>query len=245
MPNTFLAQAFDLNDPFGNTTCYYAGCCPNSYHPKGTCDGCQGPSQYCANLSATNFYMGPIHPRDKKPVGMRLAQTGAVIAYGKSGPHTGPTLSGCRMTGGKITLSFNSSLLGSDRVIVQDYSSKRQDSKVHVLTNSSLFCLQTGDRGNECIDDGTGHDSGSGPFDDTTKTWVSVDIEQSTANTVTVDLAKTSGVAFAIRYAWEGGCCDGRPNTPDPCPVASCPLMAKGSGLPANPFMAKIVDGKC
>ena len=23
MPNTFLAQAFDLDDPFGNTTCYY------------------------------------------------------------------------------------------------------------------------------------------------------------------------------------------------------------------------------
>ena len=29
-----------------------------------------------------------------------------------------------------------------------------------------------------------------------------------------------------------------------PCGPASCPIMASG-GLPANPFLAKIVDGKC
>ena len=72
--HTVGAQAFDLDDPWMNTTWRDAGCCPNNYKPKGTCDGCLGPNQYCANLSATNYYMGPIHPRDKLPVGARLAR---------------------------------------------------------------------------------------------------------------------------------------------------------------------------
>jgi len=64
------------------------------------------------------------------------------------------------------------------------------------------------------------------------------------------------------RYAWENGaakgtkgCCGNNPNaTTTPCPLASCPLMATwpGSGgaaegvtLPANPFIAHIVGGRC
>jgi hypothetical protein len=57
LPNTFSAQAYDLDDPWMNTTCYNQGCCPNNYNPKGSCDGCWGPNNYCANLSATNYYM--------------------------------------------------------------------------------------------------------------------------------------------------------------------------------------------
>jgi hypothetical protein len=52
----------------------------------------------------------------------------------------------------------------------------------------------------------------------------------------------------AIRYAWSiVNCCD--MNDPElyvtkPCGPASCPIMSS-SDLPANPFLAKIVDGKC
>ena len=42
MPNTFLAHAYDLSDPYGNISCYKGGCCdftnPNNTHAK--CHGC-------------------------------------------------------------------------------------------------------------------------------------------------------------------------------------------------------------
>eukprot|EP00434_Breviolum_minutum_P007446 symbB.v1.2.006568.t1/scaffold392.1/size213825/4 len=242
MPRTFLAQAFDLDDPFSNITCYRKGCCGPA--PKEGCESCLGPDGYCESLQGTNYYMGPIHPRDKKPVGDRLASAAINIAYGKKGTFTGPTLSGCHMVNGKIIVHFNRSLLASDELIVKDYRSLGS-SRMEVLTNKSLFCLQTSGREDtECIDDGTGHASGSGPFEDS-KTWVSVDVQQESPTSLTVDLSKTQGVAFGLRYAWKGDCCDERPPSGAACPIASCPLMAKSSNLPANPFLAKIVNGKC
>jgi hypothetical protein len=254
MPNVFMAQAFDLSDPFGNITCYKSGCCRGAQKAGTNCGSCLGPNGYCESMTATNFYMGPIHPRVKKIVGERLAKAGAVIAYGKTGIHTGPTISGCSMSSGKITIKFNSTLLGSDQVLVQDYDKMANNSMMQVLTNSKLFCMQTKrlgkdkDAGQECIDDGTNHDIGKGMFDDEEKTWVSVDIAAASSNSITVDLKKSGGVAFAIRYAWDrNGCCEGLPSVlaGGPCPIASCPLMAKTAQLPANPFKAKIIGGKC
>ncbi|CAE7907902.1 SIAE [Symbiodinium sp. KB8] len=243
MPNTFMAQAFDLDDPFSNITCYRAGCCGED--PKPACWSCLGPNGYCASLSAANYYMGPIHPRDKKPVGERLARAGAVVAYGQPGIFTGPTLSGCSVAGNKITVHFNNSLLYSEKVVVQDYQ-KIKSSRLEVLTNRSLFCLQTSGRKTEqCIDDGAGHATGQGPYDDTQTTWVAVDVTSAGPSSITVDLTKSGGKAFAIRYAWQGDCCDQRDPTGEPCPIASCPLMAEPSGLPANPFLARIEDGHC
>lgn len=47
MPNTFLAQAFDLDDPWGDKTCYGFGCC-NPYEGPGveacTAQGCDKPN---------------------------------------------------------------------------------------------------------------------------------------------------------------------------------------------------------
>eukprot|EP00913_Durusdinium_trenchii_P029681 g27819.t1 len=74
------------------------------------------------------------------------------------------------MAHGKITVQFNRSLLGSDRLIVQDYKTLGS-SRVEVLTNKSLFCLQTsGRKDEECIDDGSGKGAGTGAFEDE-KTW--------------------------------------------------------------------------
>ena len=69
-----------------------------------------------------------------------------------------------------------------------------------------------------------------------------------TPGTVVVDLSSLGGeVPTAVRHAWgETDCCD----LSDPdlyvthgC-IANCPIMSS-SALPANPFMAKIVGGKC
>lgn len=79
--------------------------------------------------------------------------------------------------------------------------------------------------------------------------WIPLNISKGTAgNIVQVDLTPLNGtMPTAVRYAWGiVDCCDHS----DPmlyithgC-VANCPIMST-SGLPANPFMAKIVSGKC
>eukprot|EP00911_Craspedida_sp_UC1_P000800 UC1_evm1s612 len=254
LPNVFTAQAYDLNDPFRNISCYHDTGCPVKPKPaQGWGPSC---TPYCTSLAGTNFYMGPIHPRDKKPVGARLAQSAAVLAYGDKGAVTGPTLSGCTLSSDHktLTLRFNQSLLemGGDRIDLQPYNRVSGASKMYVLINASRFCMQTSGRGgSSCIDDGTGHVlPGTAPYDDQTSntTWVNVDIGLGTnnPNEVVVDLRKTGGrVAHGIRYAWTGDCCTENPPSSQGCPLASCPLMASQSRLPANPFMAKIVNGKC
>lgn len=87
---------------------------------------------------------------------------------------------------------------------------------------------------------GTDYDSG----------WQPLNISaHGTDNAVSADLSSLQGLKpTAVRYAWGVvSCC----NTGDPllyvshpCGPASCPIMAS-SGLPANPFVARIVDGKC
>ena len=72
-----------------------------------------------------------------------------------------------------------------------------------------------------------------------------------TSSSLTVDLSGAlpdGAVPTAIRYAWGvTDCCDLR----DPATythhgcIANCPIIGSNSRLPANPFMAKIVDGKC
>ena len=81
-------------------------------------------------------------------------------------------------------------------------------------------------------------------------------------SSVELDLQPLQGTPLhAIRFAWgvvssvHGGerlCCRGKLGDPDgllvglskPCEPAACALGASG-GLPANPFMAKIVNGRC
>eukprot|EP00937_MAST-01D_sp_MAST-1D-sp2_P001167 g1167.t1 len=261
MPNTFLAQAFDLNDPFANISCYGKTKC----HDNMPWNASWPPScrKYCDSVRTSNFYMGPIHPRDKRPVGQRLGGAAAVAAYGKQGHASGPTLAGCTAAGGKVTLRFKSGGGGgsgggaaADGVRVQPYydgtavvGGKAYDalgSKMAVLLNASMFCMQEGGRGAPaCRDDGTGRAFDAAGYD-ASRLWRTVDVAPgAAANEVVLDLARTNGTAFAVRYAWTGDCCSENPPTSEPCPVASCPLMGTGSGLPVNPFVAKIEGGKC
>ena len=78
--------------------------------------------------------------------------------------------------------------------------------------------------------------------------WLTVDITSATANSVTIDLAQLQGKQpAALRYAWGiFDCC----NAGDPLLYVSkpcdtpCPITSS-TGLPANPFIAEIVEGTC
>uniref|UniRef100_A0A7S2UD85 Sialate O-acetylesterase domain-containing protein n=1 Tax=Attheya septentrionalis TaxID=420275 RepID=A0A7S2UD85_9STRA len=288
MPHTFLVQAYDQDDPMRSLygDCWTGGCCPSPTSTTGTpaCNDATGPkpktfpceecanrcSAFCADVAATSFNMGPIHPRTKQTLGWRLglgaAQTGHGVSLEK--PRTGPTLAGCmlkvkyRSTRNKVmplvTIRFNEALLGQDVVEVQAYNqTNRRLSKLEVLVDSTKFCLQKSPVNNNiCIDDGYGNSfEMSG---DSNQGWVPVNIvpESGPLNVqrrrrsgpkyhheITADLSGVQGSISAIRYAWQGDCCDA--TNGEPCPLGSCPIISYPSGLPANPFVAKITKGKC
>jgi hypothetical protein len=80
--------------------------------------------------------------------------------------------------------------------------------------------------------------------------WILLNFTADSAGTgITVDLKPLNGsVPTAVRYAWGiVQCC----NHADPtlyvshgC-IANCPIYSAKADLPATPFQAKIVDGKC
>eukprot|EP01060_Flectonema_neradi_P034621 TRINITY_DN6132_c0_g1_i2.p1 TRINITY_DN6132_c0_g1~~TRINITY_DN6132_c0_g1_i2.p1 ORF type:complete len:230 (+),score=51.41 TRINITY_DN6132_c0_g1_i2:59-691(+) len=200
--------------------------------------------------------MGPIHPRDKLPVAKRLAQAsyGTVYEPGKVAVK-GPIISGCSVSGGKLTVKFNKQLLGSDTVVVGDYQRHNNASFLQVLTNSTLFCLQTSSNRTTnvttCLDDGTGksvaHKGVSADVFQSLTTWPMVNIEAAGPTSVTADVS-AFGEIFGIRYAFfnpgYSNCCGLNDPTSGPCPLASCPIKSS-SGLPTTPFMARVVNGKC
>eukprot|EP01043_Picozoa_sp_COSAG02_P067195 COSAG02_NODE_10709_length_1877_cov_1.098988_1_plen_349_part_00 len=150
MPNCFVSQAYDLNDPWAHAK----GICSTNSSLRDSCtwtnNNTAPPSPCCqcgetlANKTAcdwnvslwnddlrplaplirtsseTPFFMGPIHPRLKAPVGRRLAAPLITLAYGGTGTVTGPTISGCALddTSNTITLRFNKSLLAGDSVAI-------------------------------------------------------------------------------------------------------------------------------
>lgn len=214
----------------------------------------------CAAAAGTPFAMGGIHPRSKKPVGDRLGQAAYNLVYGGKGAVTGPTLSGCSLDGGKLTIKFNSTLLSGEKVLLQPYA-KGQSGR-YGMTGGSYIDVQT-DADNFCME---------GAYNSTTQTkycptwaggsgkptnatldggWVQgLDITLGAdGSSISVDLAPLNGsVPTSVRYAWSiVNCCD--MSDPDlyvtkPCGPASCPIMST-SDFPANPFLAKIVNGKC
>ena len=86
----------------------------------------------------------------------------------------------------------------------------------------------------------TGHPPAC-PFEES---WVMVEAKLGTApGTITIDTSKLNGTVAGVRYGWVGDCnIKNLPGTPNL--VENCPLMSS-EGLPANPWMAKVVGGKC
>ena len=107
--NTFIAQAYDLDDQWSgdrgpcvatgwNATSPHHVCCNNhGFNPnKSTCPAAWQAK--CANMCAANQgtsqYMGGIHPRSKIYVGRRLATAAFNTVYGGNASYAGPTISG-------------------------------------------------------------------------------------------------------------------------------------------------------
>eukprot|EP01048_Picozoa_sp_COSAG05_P015477 COSAG05_NODE_1871_length_3926_cov_1.858897_4_plen_244_part_00 len=227
---------------------------------------CMGVCRYMPDGCAP-VYMGPIHDRNKKPVGRRLARACAATVYSKAGPFTGPTITGCKKSGSTITITFNTSLLSGDALEVQPYNASVVGaSQMAVLVNASNFCFQQGkdpqpkqlSAGGSpapvqpCWFDGFDKVGAAAGVTDEKADWVQVDIKAGAApNSIDVDLSKAGGKAFGLRYGWLGGgaCCSKMVGTAPnalQCGAEQCPLMLKAARLPANPFMAKITAaGKC
>eukprot|EP00040_Diaphanoeca_grandis_P010747 m.55043 g.55043 ORF g.55043 m.55043 type:complete len:828 (+) comp22015_c0_seq1:144-2627(+) len=237
---------------------------PDQPPPPPTCNATT--AQRCATACAAAFNtpsFGSIHPRDKKPVGDRLGQAAYNLVYGGGGALAGPTLSGCSLAGSTLTIKFNTSLLLGDSLVLQKYSAPSPGYRgalvggtfMDVQTNPSDFCIEPAKdvNGNAICPTWAG---GTGLPINTSTTqldggWIrSLPINMSAdGSSIVVDLSVLNGtVPSAVRYAWSiVNCCD--LHDPDtyvtkPCGPAACPIMSS-SKLPANPFLAKIVDGKC
>ena len=231
--NTCCPQAYDLADP------YEWSSQDDPHDVWANCTTIFDPEYECW----TPQWMGPlVHPRLKKPVGQRLAASAINLVYGGSHAVTGPTIAGCTLKQASssrpssLTLTFDLQLLRESKLLVQPYDT--------AYANRSAFLALV-------------NESSAGPL------WVPLNIALSNstgAHSIDVDLSPLNGKApIAIRYAWgaldrpdgdDVRCCMKDPQGLATCTPAQCPIFAAVpgapfAGLPANPFIAKIVDGKC
>ena len=237
MANTFLAHAYDLQDPWNGNT--------------GACTAADAPLKPAAQGGidcSTPWYMGPsIHPRLKKPVGQRLALGALKTAYGAGGGGAaGGTIKGCSLAGTtpssaqqQLTLLFE--LPAGRSLQLRAYN--RTGGAVHSATSVQL-------NGSSWVaaDVALGAAPGS----------VTVTLPPGAA---------AAGAITAVRYAWGGtdpngggdgagmpngddvSCCEGdgvgAPCVPAQCPLLAAEPLAPFGGLPVDPFIAQIVGGKC
>eukprot|EP01062_Namystynia_karyoxenos_P063041 TRINITY_DN5586_c1_g1_i8.p1 TRINITY_DN5586_c1_g1~~TRINITY_DN5586_c1_g1_i8.p1 ORF type:complete len:836 (+),score=174.70 TRINITY_DN5586_c1_g1_i8:78-2585(+) len=140
LPNTFLAQVYDLSDPWAfvsdgdpardkhhcalpdpKTGQYGAEC--SKWDSSAWAPALRPYLPLVRNNSpsgiAGNNFMDGIHPRLKRPVGTRLAQAYMALRHG--GTATGPTLSGCTVRNSSMQLHFNETLLAGDSVSVRHF----------------------------------------------------------------------------------------------------------------------------
>jgi hypothetical protein len=216
--------------------------------------------------------MGGIHPRSKMQVGERLATAYYNTIGGGQGAYTGPTLAGCTADADALHITFNASLLLGDTLHInkwgepylppERHATAWGGSFLYVQTNASQFCMEATGVPNASD---PGHDipgvevcptwaGGDGkPVPSTSNLdggWTLLNFTADRAGTgITVDLSPLNGSApTAVRYAWGiVQCCDhADPNlyVTHGC-IADCPIYSAKANLPANPFKAKIVSGKC
>ena len=160
LPNAFLAHAYDLPDPWmTNTSCSDWECCEvdlrgkplRRKRPELSAALCSkrtrslgGPevcAPYCAALVDTPpGLLGSLHPRVKKPIGVRLAQAAYAQVYGGSNAVTGPTIAGCTLNKAtrRLIIGFNKTLLRTEQLTWR----KEAPPSFQVLTEPEAWCLQ-------------------------------------------------------------------------------------------------------
>ena len=215
---TFVVQGHDIGDP------WYSGC-----------KACQDPTApYTANNSlgnGTNWFMGPIHPRPKIFVGERMARLVAKFVYDVDQIYSGPVLAGCEIDDSKqtLTVQFDKSLMYDEELFYQPFEAWYDDT-LTVQYQNAFELIGNTSKWNSISDES-----------------VKVNVEDVS---VTLDISGyySNGMHTleGIRYAWSDNPCCGNLNQGDhPCPMNMCPFQTSKSRLPAVPFWAEIVDGKC
>lgn len=152
MPHTFMADAYDLSEPWDTLTCGTKGfdrngfrngtsCCVDKALPLGPL--CRGDHRGLWPLNDTRDWanLGTLHPRMKTPVGARLAQGLHAVVYGSSSLASGPEFAGCTLdTNSKqLVLTFNLSLLRGEKVIFnQNNTVAKEDTALYVLVNATV-----------------------------------------------------------------------------------------------------------
>jgi hypothetical protein len=162
LPNTFIAQAYDLEDQWGSNDgpCFATppgygakqawACCAGKGYNATTCAGREAQcAPACAASAGTSTVMGGIHPRSKKPVGERLARGAFNTVYGGTGSITGPTLASCAVAGASLTIEFDKALLRGDTVVLQPAFPSVPTRYVTyggtllwALVNASTYCIE-------------------------------------------------------------------------------------------------------
>ena len=191
-----------------------------------------------------------IHPRVKRQVGDRLATAAWALVYGHSEvAYTGPVISGCTVKGGTLVLRFNQTLLQGDAVAVSDYN-KTEKASVMWVNFKPLPADADKNWAYTNREPWWGDDSD----------WKNVDIASDPANPAQVIVTLPAGMSAAavsgVKYGHQSPkgspqsgedkiCCGNRNFALDPCKPESCPLSAQKGKLPAMPFHAAVVDGKC
>ncbi len=256
MPSVVIANGYDIGDPWqdncGSRMANQSACCRATWFdaidPK-RCNMNASEAGQIWNWDATNYFMGPIHPRAKIWVGKRLAAAIYNLVYGGTGPIVGPVISSCKMSvdGKAVTVQFNSSLLLGDTVSLGLYNETAIASAMEVQ-------IAKGPNANDgTVPNLIGSSSLSPPPPPMDGTWIPAQIRAAGApNAITIDVSalKDNGTTpLGIRYAWsDTPCCDGYYGFgagDAPCPMASCPIKGSKSQLPAMPFIASLVEGTC
>jgi len=277
LPNAFFIQAYDLDDPWGpeGGPCFKEWmCCGKNVNASMCNAGTNGHPEMCDLACAadadTATVMGGIHPRDKWPVGNRLANALYNIKYGGEHAYTGPTLAGCSVNGDQLTVRFNQTLLRGDEVIMQPYNRTLNMSYLEVQTDPSIFCVEVTKVNSSCRSNcalecpswagGSSVTNNSAFTGSPDQGWMPINMTLGSDKVSVIgDLTSLSGSApTAVRYAWGmSECCDktdpdlyvkyscGGPQGNTGGTYGPCSLMSSSKVFPANPFIAKIVDGKC
>ena len=290
LPNSFVASAFDLGDPWMDMQnpdlCSRAQCCVEAWVPLGA--NCSGDHR--GQWTNWTQNAASLHPRTKGAIAGRLAQAAYASVYSPRSEllATGPVLAGCSLAadGATLTLRFDAAALKGERVAADKpagaaaMSVAAQNTALFALVNATLpptaasgvDWTNAGNRYHGPYETGVDPSAGGAvvPGNELgVSPWLAVlPRAGAAANEIVVDLAPLRGAApTAIRYAFGGGgngvfldrppgpwgaqaarlgCGPAVDTSKQPCPPASCPLHATGRGaLPALPFVAEIVAGKC
>jgi len=255
LPNTYFAATHDLADPWADGCMQGSKCCVDTGSaPDPACDPRNDgrflvqTGQYPGSGKPVTPSMGvTIHPRVKRQVGARLAQAAWSLYYNHPEvAHTGPVISGCSLGGSvadagtapagaggsasaatTLTVTFNATLLGKDRVAVSNYNATEKASVFWVLVDKQV--PDDADRNWLYV-------NRQPWWGDDISVWQNVDIKAgATPNTVVADVSGVKGTITAVKYGHmspkgspQSGesktCCGDRNFATSACAPESCPI---------------------